>query len=114
VKMRTAISRPLLWTITALILAGLFLSRGAAFAGDARKVKNSPPPEYPDLARRFNLHGTARVEVVILPDGTVKDVKALGGNPVLVEALVRAVRKWKYEPSDRTSVMEVKYDFIGK
>jgi TonB family protein len=76
-----------------------------------RKVKSSPPPEYPELARRLNIKGIARVRVTVAPDGNVKDVKELGGNPVLVEALARAVRKWKYEPAQATTLIEVKYDF---
>jgi outer membrane biosynthesis protein TonB len=38
-------------------------------------------------------------------------VKELGGNPVLVEALTRAVKKWKYEPAKKESLIEVKFDF---
>jgi len=82
-----------------------------AYGEDLRKVKSSPPPDYPELAKRLSIRGVARVQVTVLPDGTVKDVKELGGNPVLVDALMRAVKKWKYEPADKTSVIEVKFDF---
>ncbi|HEV2991366.1 MAG TPA: energy transducer TonB [Candidatus Angelobacter sp.] len=79
----------------------------------ARKLKTSVPPEYPELARRLNLKGVARVQVKVAPEGAVKEVRELGGNPVLLEALVRAVKKWKYEPSDKESVVEVQFDFTG-
>lgn len=79
--------------------------------GEDRKIKSSPPPEYPELAKRLNIRGVARVRITVAPDGTVKDVKELGGNPVLLEALSRAVKKWKYEPASETSQIEVKYDF---
>jgi TonB family protein len=79
---------------------------------DERRIRSGDPPEYPELARRLNLHGLARVQATIAPDGTVKQVKELGGNPVLVDALVRAVKKWKYEPADKTSTVEVKFDFV--
>jgi TonB family protein len=97
-----------------IVLASLLFNYSAIFAGDARKIKSSTPPEYPELAKRLNLTGTARVEAVIAPDGTVQSVKELGGNPVLVAALVQAVKKWKYEPSDKTSVLEVKVDFASR
>ena len=76
-----------------------------------RKLKSSVPPEYPELARRLNLRGTARVSVTVAPDGRVTSAKELGGNPVLVDALIRAVKKWKYEPAAKESVVEVKFEF---
>jgi TonB family protein len=108
--------RPGLWIFSrqgtlGLTLALLLLFPVLSFGEDVRKVKTSAPPEYPELARKMSIRGVARVEATITPEGTVKSVKELGGNPVLVDALVRAVKKWKYEPADRTSVIEVKYDF---
>lgn len=97
--------------VSGLVLACLLLSY-AAFATDERRIKSGEPPEYPELARRLSLRGTARVQATVAPDGTVKQVKELGGNPVLVDALARAVKKWKYEPSDKTSMVEVKFDFM--
>ena len=100
-----------------VILAGL-LSGGVAETGQAeqpddttRKLISSVPPEYPELARRLNLRGTTRVQLTVAPDGRVVRVKELGGNPVLVEALSRAVKKWKYEPAKKESLIEVKFDF---
>ena len=77
----------------------------------SRKTKSNPPPEYPELARKMNITGTARVLVTVTNDGSVTTVKELGGNPVLVAALVKAVKKWKYEPADHENEIEVKYDF---
>ena len=37
-----------------------------------RKIKVAVKPDYSDLARRLNLSGTVRVEVLIAPDGKVK------------------------------------------
>lgn len=76
-----------------------------------RKLKSSVPPEYPELARRLNLRGTARVSVTVAPDGRVTSAKELGGNPVLLDALIRAVKKWKYEPAAKETVIEVKFEF---
>jgi TonB family protein len=49
--------------------------------------------------------------LLIAPDGKVKDVKVLGGNPVLVQAVVSAVTKWKYEPAAESSTVIVRFDF---
>jgi TonB family protein len=87
------------------------ISSKPACAQDNRKVKVSVQPTYPELARRNNIHGTARVQVVIAPDGNVKDVRVLGGSPVLAQAAVEAVRKWKYEPATAETTTIVKFDF---
>lgn len=77
----------------------------------SRKVKLSAPPDYPELAKKMNLHGIARVLLTVAPEGRVVTVKELGGHPVLVAALVDAVKKWRYEPADRESLIEVKFEF---
>ncbi len=39
------------------------------------------------------------MQVVLGKDGTVQDVKALSGHPLLVKAALDAVRNWVYEPT---------------
>jgi TonB family protein len=79
-----------------------------------RKLKVSVPPEYPELARKMNIQGVARVLLTVASDGRVVGVKELGGNPVLVAALAQAVRKWKYEAADHESEIEVRFEFVQK
>jgi len=52
-----------------------------------------------------------QVQVLVKPDGTVKEVKILGGHPLLAAALARAVMKWKYQPAPRETVEAVKFSF---
>lgn len=91
----------------------LFVYVPAGCSQSERKVKTRVDPEYPELAKRMHLQGVVRVQVTVSPDGTVKNVEEVGGNPVLLEALVRAVKKWKYERADKESVLEVKFEFSG-
>ncbi len=77
----------------------------------SRKLKSGQPPEYPELAKQMNIKGTARVMVTVTADGVVKEVKEVGGHPLLIDALVRAVKKWKYEPAPKETVIEVKAEF---
>lgn len=79
--------------------------------GPERKIKTRVAPEYPELARRTKITGTARVELTVSAEGAVKDVKEIGGNPVLLGALVQAVKQWKYEPAPKESVLEIKAAF---
>lgn len=78
---------------------------------NTRKLKVSVTPEYPELARKMNIQGAARVLLTVATDGRVVGVKELGGNPVLVASLVQAVRKWKYEAADHESDIEVRFEF---
>ena len=88
-----------------------FIWISSALAEDSRKLKSSVPPEYPDLARQNEIQGTVRLQILIAPDGTVKEIKVLGGNAVLVDAAVKAVKKWKYEPAAGETSVVLKFDF---
>ncbi len=84
----------------------------SATATSDRKVASKVAPNYPELARRMHIHGTVRVEAVVRPNGVVKTTRALGGNPVLVDAALDAVGKWKFEPAqaETTEVVQVTFD----
>ena len=77
-----------------------------------RKVLSKVAPTYPDLARKTNIHGAVKLGVVIAPDGRVESTRVIGGNPVLIQAAVDAVRKWKYEagPQRTNEVIELKFN----
>lgn len=76
-----------------------------------RKVKSKVEPTYPEIARRMNLTGVVRLQVVVAPNGTVKDTKVIGGHPILVNAAVDAVKKWRFEPAsgESTGTVVVKF-----
>jgi TonB family protein len=59
----------------------------------------------------MNLKGAAQVEATVGRDGTVTDVRVLGGHPLLVDALVRAVKQWKYQPAAKDSTELIRYSF---
>ncbi len=86
-------------------------SNSAAAASD-RKVASKVAPNYPELARKMHIHGTVRVEAVVRPNGAVKTTRVLGGNPVLVDAALDAVGKWKFEAAqaETTEVVQVTFD----
>src|SRR5437660_10112253 len=66
---------------------------------------------YPAVAKRMNITGTVKIEVLVAANGTVKTAKVLGGHPLLANAAVDAVRKWRFEAaSEETSgVVEFKF-----
>ena len=76
-----------------------------------RKVKNKVSPVYPEIARRMNITGTVKVMVVVAPNGTLKSSKAVGGHPVLVNAAMDAIKKWKFETATEESSGVVEFKF---
>jgi TonB family protein len=79
-------------------------------SGD-RKVKQKITATYPELARHANIGGIVKLEATIAANGQVKNVKILGGHPLLAGAAEDALRRWKYEPSsgETTAVVEFKF-----
>ena len=77
-----------------------------------RKVKSRVSPAYPELARRMSIAGVVKVQVVVAPNGSVKNTKVVGGHPLLVNAAVDAVKKWRFEAAseETTGVVEFKFD----
>jgi TonB family protein len=77
-----------------------------------RKVLSRVAPTYPDLARRTNVHGVVKLLVVVAADGKVTSTEVVGGNPVLAQAAVEAVRKWRYEaaPQQTYTPVELRFD----
>jgi TonB family protein len=102
----------LFWNTLAIPGAASQATQSSSSQASTRKLKLSVPPEYPELARKMNIEGVARVLLTVTPDGRVVGVKELGGNPVLVTALSQAVKKWKYEVADRESEIEVRFEFL--
>ena len=52
------------------------------------------------------------VEALVAPNGTVKSTKVIGGHPLLAQAAVDAVNKWKFgtAPEDSSELIELKFD----
>ena len=101
-------------TTAALILTGV---SGFAQSGSTdeskRKVKTKTAPMYPELAKRMNVSGKVKIEVVITPDGRVKSTRVVGGHPLLVQACQDAVKEWKFAPAPEESTQVVEFEFHG-
>jgi len=77
----------------------------------ARALKISSQPLYPAIAKTMNLRGSVQLEVTVKPDGSVKEVRVIGGHPLLADAAVKSVKQWRYEPSGRETTEVVKINF---
>lgn len=97
---------------TAALLSGaLGFAQTGTTDESKRKVKTKVAPIYPDLARRMNVSGKVKIEVVVAPDGHVKTTRVVGGHPLLVQACQDAVKEWKFAPAPEETTQIVEFEF---
>jgi protein TonB len=77
-----------------------------------RKIVTKTDPQYPSVARRMNIQGSVRIEILVAPNGTVKSLEVKGGHPLLADSAQNAVRQWKWEPASRETHESVEIKFI--
>ena len=98
-------------------LAKILLAMGLTFAGtnlraqEDRKALKSPTPAYTEVARKFSVSGVVKVQVLIAPDGQIKDVKVIGGHPLLVSAVQETLKSWKYAPASSETTAILVFNF---
>ena len=77
-------------------------------SGDFVAVEQEPvvvkkePPQYPEMARQTGLEGMVVVRILVMKDGTVKDVivvRPSGTNVGFEEAAVAACKQWIFKPA---------------
>lgn len=78
-----------------------------------RRVKTRVSPVYPELARRLNVSGKVKIELVITPDGRVRSTHVIGGHPLLVQSCQDAVKEWRFYPAPEETTQIVEFDFTG-
>jgi len=96
------------------LTTGLATAQNSATSNSERKIASRVAPSYPELAKKMHIHGIVRVEAIVRTNGSVKSTRVLGGNPVLVDAAVDAVGKWKFEPAQSETVEVVQVTFDGQ
>src|ERR1700730_1324517 len=108
--MRRASSLIAVAALFATLLMGT--SKAQAPGREERKVVSRIAPFYPEIAKRMQVGGVVKLEVVVRANGRVKSTKALGGSPVLIEAATVTVKKWKFEvaPQETPEVVQVVFE----
>jgi TonB family protein len=96
-----------------LVRIGIVISNPGAFGQEeiARKVKTRVSPTYPELAKRMNITGVAKVQITVSANGSVKDAKIVGGHPLLANSALDAVKKWRFEPAAQETIGIVEFHF---
>jgi TonB family protein len=88
------------------LLVGLFasvvsvslFSQSEDGAGE-RKVITRVEPRYPATLERLYIGGVVKLQVDVAANGTVESAQMIGGNPILGQAAIAAVKQWKYAPA---------------
>jgi TonB family protein len=56
-------------------------------------------PVYPPKAKARGIEGTVKLQITIRSDGSVKILRLISGDPLLVPAAKKAVSQWRYKPT---------------
>jgi TonB family protein len=76
-----------------------------------RKVVSDVKPVYPPTLKEMHIGGLVRLTAIVLPNGSVVAIEVHGGNPILVENAVKAVKQWRYAPAPAQTEEDVVLDF---
>lgn len=55
-------------------------------------------PTYPQMARIAHIQGDVVLQATISKTGSIENLRAVNGHPILIQAALDAVRQWKYKP----------------
>jgi TonB family protein len=64
-----------------------------------KRFTNRPTPSYPPLAQRAGIHGMVTLQVKLTKDGRVEVQRVLEGEPVLADAAIDTVKRWRARPA---------------
>lgn len=66
----------------------------------AAKIVAQPQPMYPALAQQARIQGNVVLHAIIDREGRVSELQVVSGHPLLVQAALDAVRRWRYQPTE--------------
>jgi TonB family protein len=76
-----------------------------------RKIVIRVAPEYPETLKQLYIGGVVHVQAVVAPNGTVERTALLGGNPVLGQSAMKAIKQWKYANAAAREELEIWVEF---
>ena len=111
--MRFRWSRFAVSAVTVAMLTSAAVAQTPTTDEGKRKVKSKNSPAYPEIARRMNVTGKVKIEVIITPDGRVRSTRVVGGHPLLVQVCEDSVKEWKFFPAPEETTQVIEFDFHG-
>ena len=64
----------------------------------AGKIINKVQPVYPPIAKSARVQGKVVLQAIISKNGTIENLKVVSGHPMLTQAAIDAVSRWRYQP----------------
>ena len=55
-------------------------------------------PVYPQMAKIAKVEGDVVIKAYITKTGSIENLRAVSGHPILIQSAMDAVRQWKYKP----------------
>jgi len=110
--LRLGLSRAISLMFFAAVVTMCFLPiRVLSQCAPERKVVTRVEPEYPDTLKRLYIGGVVRVEIVVSSSGSVQTTELLGGNPILGQSAMKAIKQWKYEAGSKEKlIVQLEFD----
>jgi len=106
-RARTLVQASLLVGLVASIASTPLASQTEDAPASERKVVTRVEPKYPPTLERLYIGGVVRLQVDVAANGTVEGAQLIGGNPILGQSAIAAVKQWKYTPAKtKTKVVE--------
>ena len=97
------VNRIVVAAILALSLTSVAFTQTVASGNDNRKVTRKVAPAYPEIAKRMGVSGAVKLELTVAASGKVKEVKVIGGHPVLALSAKETAENWQYAPGAETT-----------
>jgi protein TonB len=72
----------------------LRISSGVAEGNLVNKVE----PQYPQMAKVAHVQGDVVLQALIAKNGSIENLRAVSGHPILIQAAMEAVKQWRYKP----------------
>jgi TonB family protein len=99
------------------MLAGAVLLAASAALSAAqevvfnRRALKMVAVQYPSVLKVRGIGGTVKLRVQVNANGTVRDVQVMGGNPILSDCSVKAVKQWLFVASEKDESIEISVVF---
>jgi TonB family protein len=94
-----------------LIFTAMFLAQPDSIDKTIPAVLTFVAPAYPRAAKDRRIMGKTVTQILVNRDGVVTEVKTISANPVFESQVVEALKKWRFQSSDREHTIQVVYSF---
>lgn len=84
-----------------LLVLAIFLTAHAAVAQQRKiSVQEFVAPIYPPIAKQAHIVGDVKLHFDVSPGGELQDVQVVTGHPMLAQAALDAIAKWRFHCDD--------------